>query len=232
MLCISLKSNDLWVTQIDINDQKSSRLFSVIGKVDSANPEILITAGSNQQEIKLSIDDVFDKECVKLHEDSDYSVSEEQIANITENKFTTPVYKNGSYSGYSKPYNSGSNSNTVNRTTNYGYNATKSTLITKIHNYSTLFTFSSLKAQELLTAFLDYFEEETLSKDTKYANDLEQINPIMDNMGMQFNATFDLISDHFGESKEEVKDNLALEDLDQDAVNAYLNGFSTPNHYN
>ena len=64
-----IKSN-VWSAQ-DRADQTASRLFSVMGKVDSATPEFLLTAGSNQQEKKLKIEEVFDAE---THEPCDISI--------------------------------------------------------------------------------------------------------------------------------------------------------------
>lgn len=187
-----------WSAQ-DIADQKASRLFSVLGKITSEQPEILITAGSNQQEVKLNVEDVFDLQCEKLHEDSDYSVSPEMINNITEYKYVTPV--NTWNKNYNTGYNNTANKSTTKTTTSggnyYGYNNLKSTLISKLHTYDTSYSLSSTKIQEICLAFLDFLEDSTLNKDTTYSSDLNAMAEILNNITIQYDATFDLILDQF-----------------------------------
>lgn len=226
-----------WSAQ-DIADQKASRLFSVLGKITSEQPEILITAGSNQQEVKLSVDTVFDLECEKLHENSDYSVSPEMINNITEYKYVAPV------NNWNKSYNAGGYNNANKSTTKpatavggnyYGYGNLKSALITKLHTYDTSYSLSSTKTQELCLAFLDFLEDSALSKDVTYATDLAEMDDILNNVSIQFDATFDLILDQFGLKHEEKEADLNplttaekdFEDVDNFALQSYNPNFNS-----
>lgn len=223
-----------WSAQ-DIADQKASRLFSVLGKITSEQPEILITAGSNQQEVKLNVEDVFDLQCEKLHEDSDYSVSPEMINNITEYKYVTPV------NTWNKNYNTGYN-NTANKSTTkpatsggnyYGYNNLKSTLITKLHTYDTSYSLSSTKIQEICLAFLDFLEDATLNKDTTYSSDLNAMAEILNNITIQYDATFDLILDQFNlpnlDQTAADSNPLTTTEKDNEAVDNYALQSYTPN---
>lgn len=87
----------------DLNDEKASRLFGVIGKLSQEVPEIVVRAASNQQQVLLKLADIFDPEVQSLQEDSDYSVpadSESKIVEISVARgFTTLPYL-----GNSKPY--------------------------------------------------------------------------------------------------------------------------------
>lgn len=71
------------------------------------------------------------------------------------------------------------------------YNNSKISLISKINTYATSYTLSSVKIQELLTAFLDFFDEEAFNKDVVYSTDLDAMSDILDNMHVQFGASFD-----------------------------------------
>ena len=129
------------------------------------------------------------------------------INNITEYKYVAPVNK--WTNSYNNGYNSNANkSNTKPATTHgnyYGYNNLKTTLINKLHTYDTSYSLSSTKIQELCIAFLDFLEEETLTKDTVYSTDLNEMGDILNNVTIQFDATFDLILDQFGLVVEESK---------------------------
>ena len=231
-----MHSSAFWSAQ-DIKDQASSRLFSVLGKITSEKPEILITAGANRQEVKLSVEQAFDVNCKQLHPDSDYSIPESQIANITEYKYTPPVvggykYDYGKYDSYKKPVNNTINSK-PNNSPYYGGIALKSTLISKIHAFSTMYTLSSLKVQELLTAFLDYFEDEILTKDTVYSTDLKDMESILDNMLVQADSSFDLVLDQFNlKNKDQDALQLSTQELDDQDINDYALQSYTPNHLN
>ncbi len=214
-----------WSAQ-DIKDQASSRLFSVLGKITSDSPEILITAGANRQEIKLKVEDVFDAECEKLHADSDYSIPEEQLLNIVEQKYATPAWQNY-YQGNKKTLpatKTGSNSSYTGNG-HYYANTAKTKLIATIHSFATSFSLSSLKIDKLLVDFLEFFEEETLSKDTMYATDTKDLPEVLTNMEMQISATFDLILDQFN-LREKEEGSTVDEDTD------YPNSSSLPTHYN
>lgn len=140
-----------------------------------------------------------------MHEDSDYSLDASMINNITEYKAATyPVsnyWKGGSTSGV-KPANSVGGTHTTKPNSSYNtsyYNNTKSQLISKIHEYSNSYSLSSLKIQALFGAFLDFFEEEVISKDTKYANDLDDMQDILSNLLVQVDSSFHLIEDQFAD---------------------------------
>lgn len=201
-----------WSAQ-DIADQKASRLFSVLGKVDSDKPEILLTAGSNQQEKKLQIADVFDLECEKLHEDSDYSISEELVNNIKERKYTTPVYNTTKTTTTtpSKSYTSSGTSNS-NYYGGYSYGGLKSQLISKLHTYQTSYSYDPLKIQDLFTAFLDFLEEETLQKNMNYATNSYLTDEIFDTVNSMVDTSLYVI-------KEELKVGTLDDDVEQATFN-------------
>jgi len=211
-----------WSAQ-DIADQKASRLFSVLGKVDSPNPEILLTAGSNQQEKKLDVGDVFDFECEGLHEDSDYTISDDLILNIKERKYVAPAYK----APATKPYTYPSANKTVGTGYNYnsGYNSTKQQLINKIHSYQTSYSYDPLRIQELVDSFLDFLEEESAMKNLNYAQNTNLTDEIFDTIsGMVdsalYNIKVDLSIGSFDEESQEsqnhnLTDKSDLDDQDQ-----------------
>lgn len=207
-----------WSAQ-DIADQKASRLFSVLGKVDSKAPEILLTAGSNQQEKKLQVSDVFDMECYKLHEDSDYTISEELISNIKERKYVAPSYTKP----YTKPATTTPSTTNSNRysgyNNNYGYNTAKSDLISKIYSFSTAYSFDPLKVQELFVYFLDYLEEECTSKNTIYSNNLTETPEIFEGLTTMVESSLLVIMDElkipYNDEDTNLEANSDLDDPDQ-----------------
>lgn len=225
-------------------------MFSVLGRITSEKPEILITAGSNQQEKKLKLEEVFDFECEKLHEDSDYSIPVEQLANVTERKYTPPAYNyNNYYNNYNKPATGVKPATTVGGTKhkpagNY-YNSSKQTLINKINSYATAYSLSSLGIQDVCIAFLDFLEEEALLKQTTYSTDLQEMGDCTDNILTQFEATFHTIMIEHGlevedDSDEEPKANAGAEEAtesqtsvekdEQDVTDFALQQF-TPNFH-
>lgn len=69
----------------DLKDEAGSRLFGVIGKVNTDNPECVFRAASNRQAVDLKIADIFDYDVEKLQDDSDYSIdTNEQLTKISE----------------------------------------------------------------------------------------------------------------------------------------------------
>ena len=227
-----IKSN-VWSAQ-DRADQTASRLFSVMGKVDSATPELLLTAGSNQQEKKLKIEEVFDMECQKLHEHSDYTISEALVSNITERKFAATTYP--AHSTWNKNRVTTTPATTKPATTGTGYPyyaSSKTTLINKIYAYDTSYTLSSLKLQDLVTSFLDFLDESVYSKDTNYSTDLDNMQDIFDNLLSQVDLTFDCILDHFKLKNPEEDQTKTVEAESQDAPqDSDFVQSPTPNHFN
>ena len=73
---------------MDLKDETSTRFFGVIGKIDSEVPEMAVRAASGGNSIPLEIEDIFDYDVVGLHLDSDYSLDDAILANITEHKYT------------------------------------------------------------------------------------------------------------------------------------------------
>ena len=70
----------------DLKDEIASRLFGVIGKLSQPEPAKVIRAASNGKEIPLTYEDVFDYEVEKLHESSNYEVSELEKLNVSESR--------------------------------------------------------------------------------------------------------------------------------------------------
>ena len=96
-----------------------------------------------------------------------------------------------------------------------------------------MYTLSSLKVQELLTAFLDYFEDEILTKDTVYSTDLKDMESILDNMLVQADSSFDLVLDQFNlKDKDQDALQLSTQELDDQDINDYALQSYTPNHLN
>lgn len=170
-----------WSAQ-DRADQAASRLFSVLGKITSANPEILITAGSNRQEVRLKLDDAFDFEKDKLHEDSDYSIPANAMSQVSEYRYTPPVYGGyqstypNVYPGYGNTKGKGNTTTPSNKKNTPVYTGlseevkAKNRLITDINSYLTLTTVSTARLQALFTCFLEFVEHSTLAKDTSYVD--------------------------------------------------------------
>lgn len=175
----------------DRQDQAASRLFSVLGKITSDRPEVLITAGSNRQEVKLKLDEAFDFENEKLHETSDYSVPEDAFEKITEYRYTAPAastYAGGYNYGYDDDYYRGTpvGTGTANKsgskkgskhavTPSYqtdSYKA-KTKLLAAVNTYFSVYNLSQVHIQALFSAFIEFFEEETLSKNTSSATQPE-----------------------------------------------------------
>lgn len=167
----------------DRQDQAASRLFSVLGKITSDRPEVLITAGSNRQEVKLKLDEAFDFENSKLKEDSDYSIPENAFEKITEYRYTTPapVVGGAPYYGYdyddyysnTRPTNKQAKSaakkgNSATTTPSYqtaSYKA-KTKLLAAVNTYFSVYNLSQVHIQSLFNSFIEFFEEETLTKNT------------------------------------------------------------------
>ena len=166
--------NAFWSGQ-DKADQKASRLFSVFGTI-TTKPTILLTAGSNQQEKILKIEDIFDKEITALQEDSDYSVpanAREQITQITyaapkpatttwnSQKWNSHYYDDYDYESYSK-YSS------YNDTSDFVGNKTsiqlKSELIRELSTFQACYSLMPSKVESLSKVFFDYLLTATLEK--------------------------------------------------------------------
>jgi hypothetical protein len=91
----------------DLNDEKASRLFGVIGKLSNEVPEIVVRAASNQQQVVLKVNDIFDRDIEKLQEDSDYSVpagSEDKIVEIASYNKSVGALGYTPPAGKGKPY--------------------------------------------------------------------------------------------------------------------------------
>lgn len=213
-----------WSAQ-DRADQTASRLFSVMGKVDSPTPEFLLTAGSNQQEKKLKIEEVFDMECQKLHEHSDYSISEALVSNITERKFATTTYP-------AQTWNKTKTTVPATGTRYNYYTSPKTVLINKIYAYDTSYTLSSIKLQELFNCFLDFLDDSVYSKDTNYSTDLASMQDIFDNMLLQVDISFDNILDHFKLKNPEDETKTVEADSEDVPQDSEFVQSPTPNHFN
>lgn len=206
-----------WSAQ-DIKDQKASRLFSVLGRVNSDKPEILLTAGANQQEKRLQIVDVFDLTLEKLHEHSDYTISEALKENIQKHVYTTtPITDYGSYGNKKttgvapKP----ATTTPAKPVTPSYYNQPQQVLQRAISSYFSSYSLSSMKIQELVTAFIDYLDDEAFKKDVTYSQDLEHMEEVLGNLLSEMGKLFDDILDTYDlreNKKEEAQEAIASED--------------------
>lgn len=77
-------------SSVDTNDEKSTRLFGVIGQLGQNNPAHVWRAGCNNKYVELKFEDIWDAENL-----TEYVISDEVLANITEMKYTPPVVKYG-----------------------------------------------------------------------------------------------------------------------------------------
>lgn len=77
---------------VDLADEKATRYFAVIGKINDQKPEMVIRAATNGIGVSLKLADVFDFSSQGLHATSDYTVPEEHYARVKEllatNKYT------------------------------------------------------------------------------------------------------------------------------------------------
>ena len=191
-----------WSAQ-DIADQKASRLFSVLGKILSDKPEILITAGSNQQEKRLTVEEVFDLSVEKLHPDSDYSIPASQLANVTEYKPAAASYYNTNNSfykpgAYVPPAKTAATTHKPATSGNNYYNSNRQQLINKLNDYSKSYSLSSIKLQDIFMTFLDFVEEESLSLTTTYSKDLDDMSDCVDNICVQVEQSLQNIMEYHG----------------------------------
>ena len=189
-------------SQQDIADQKASRYFGVIGKILDAIPATLFVAGSNQQQKVLQLSDIFDYEKDKLHETSDYTISETLLANITEQRYspakaatgTTNYYnsKNKNSSAYYYDDYDYNNNYTANTT---GYSKTKLDLINKINAFSYLYTLNLDKLEDLSKAFLNYVEAEVTSQHLPKSLTGKFVEDMMDSLAHEAQLSYDWLSE-------------------------------------
>lgn len=163
----------------DIKDESASRLFGIIGKVNSTDPEILLYAASNRQTVDLKIEDIFDTSLEKLHEVSDYSIdTEEQLTKISEIRVKTyPAVKTASqgkighayqddyYGGYYGGYNNYNNYDTTSNKTTVRKSASEAkTAYGKSLYYTGLntnaFTYFSSKFRSFMQGFSPVLNKE------------------------------------------------------------------------
>lgn len=165
----------------DLKDEAGSRLFGVIGKVGTEQPEMVIRAASNRQEIALKIEDAFDVDLLKLKEDSDYTISAQAMENVVENRVTYPLTTKTSTQPYTNQYTAGRGTNAYNGY-NYGYdddwptstqqNVTpyqkkvklKNKLIAELGYFSNHSYLSHVNLKAIWELFLEYIELETDNK--------------------------------------------------------------------
>lgn len=173
-----------WSAQ-DRQDQAASRLFSVLGKITSNRPEVLITAGSNRQEVKLKLDEAFDFTVDKLHEDSDYSVPADAFSKVEEYRYQAPAKVAGVGYGNAYPYyddyyyggkqtgNKAKGGTPAKSTTNtYQTDSfkAKTKLLQSINSYFATFNLSQVQVKALFDDFLAFFEAETNVKNIASCN--------------------------------------------------------------
>ena len=186
-------------SQQDIADQKASRYFGVIGKILDPVPATLFVAGSNQQQKVLQLSDIFDYEKDKLHETSDYSISETLLANITEQRYspakvatnTTNYYNNKSNNAY---YYEGYDYNSYNSNSASG-SKTKLQLINQINSFSYLYTLNLAKLEDLTKAFLNFVEAEVISQHLPKSLTSRFVEDIMDSLAHEAQLSFDWLSE-------------------------------------
>ena len=96
-------------SSVDTNDEKSTRLFGVIGMLGKDNPAHVWRAGCNNKYVELKFEDIWD--CTNV---SKYVISDDVLANITEMKYTPPVAQYGNqYKGVGHNRDGNKNANAL-----------------------------------------------------------------------------------------------------------------------
>lgn len=197
-----------WSAQ-DRADQKGTRLFSVFGRI-TTKPEILLTAGSCQQEKVLKIEDIFTKDIIQLKEDSDYTVPLNAESKISEISYAT-TYTNSSvgYYDYEKYYRKTTPTKRSGSSYKYGSKDSltlKTKVISSLNAFHVTYGIMPDRLETLTNAFCDYLKEEIVNKNIFKNASLVEFEKTVNFMEEEFmellssiSNTFDIPSDDFEE---------------------------------
>lgn len=200
-----------WSSQ-DKADQKASRLFSVFGTI-TTKPTLLLTAGCNQQEKILGLEDIFDKDISSLKEDSFYEVPEGSREKITLITYNTPkantvsnsTFWNSHFYDYDYDYSRYDSY----RNNDKGFVGNKTSLQAKNHlikelgTYHACYSLIPSKLESLSKAFFEYLLLETLQKKHLPSLDSEDLEKSLNFIDEESNLTTSVIFKSFFEFEPE-----------------------------